>query len=161
MQVDDNARAPSPTPSSASSTTRSTSSDVRSLTLPEALKESFDSTLMATSQYGDLGTVGTRRGDFASILGLTAEVARKRSEAALKARKTTSKQASSADRDAKARGFALETKRLDEEQEKEAAEQEKEEEEAREMLDLAEEIDRVAGREEGTVKRLRVEEDDT
>ena len=63
------------------------SDETRALTLPEALKESFDSVLMTTNAYGDLGEVGVRRGDFASILGLTNAVAKQRAYAALQARK--------------------------------------------------------------------------
>ena len=61
-------------------------STTRALTLCEALKESFDATLVASNKYGNLGTVGVRRGDFSSILGLTSEVAARRAKAAKEAR---------------------------------------------------------------------------
>ena len=60
---------------------------VRKLTLAEALKESFDATLVSTNDLGSLGKVGIRRGEFSSILGLTAEVAARRAKAATEARK--------------------------------------------------------------------------
>ena len=96
--------APSPTPTTQSLTSSSSSTETRYLTLPEALKESFDSTLVAENEYGDLGKVGVRRGDFASILGLTSEVAKRRAKAAKEARKKLDKTATTtAERDAQAR----------------------------------------------------------
>jgi hypothetical protein len=82
------------TPSSSSSTAESEAitgareiSSVRTLTLCEALKESFDATLVASNNYGSLGQVGVRRGEFSSILGLTNDVAIRRAKAAEAARK--------------------------------------------------------------------------
>ena len=98
-------------------------SDVRALTLPEALKESFDSVLMTTNAYGDLGEVGVRRGDFASILGLTNTVAKQRANAALQARKAANepgkRKMNRAERDA----FAIQFLAQMNAKEKEAAEE--------------------------------------
>ena len=56
------------------------------ISMCEALKRSFTRQLMQVNAYGTLGTVGVRRGDFASILGLDAAEARKQSLVAKKLR---------------------------------------------------------------------------
>ena len=61
------------------------------LTLYRALKESFNSELMVKNTSGTLGVVGVRRGDFASILGLTAEAAERRAAIAMGARDNAAK----------------------------------------------------------------------
>lgn len=61
-------------------------SNGKSHALYEALKQAFSASLMQENSYGTLGVVGTRRGDFGSILGLTAVVAQKRAAAASRAR---------------------------------------------------------------------------
>lgn len=50
--------------------------------LYESLKSKFGADIMTENEFGGLGVVGTRRGDFGSILGLTPKVAAERAKAA-------------------------------------------------------------------------------
>ena len=68
----------------------------------EALKEGFGARMMVANSLGTLGVVGTQRGDFGSILGLTPADARRRANAAKKVRESVAPGGTLSENDQKA-----------------------------------------------------------